>query len=114
VPEWSVIIATLKRRSEVTCLDALAADSFTDYEVALKVSGAVAQSNLGFPYADLEEHLHWLVEHFGRERLIWGSDFPNVSDEASYGQTLAWLDHVDWLSDGDREWLVGRSYDQFV
>lgn len=41
--------------------------------------------------------------------MIWGSDFPNVSDMATYEQVLTWLRHVDGLSTADREWLTGRS-----
>lgn len=82
--------------------------------VFVKASEATHRSNDGFPYADVHEHLHWLLDTFGRERVVWGSDYPNVSDEADYTDTLHWLDHVDGLSDSDREWLTGRAFRQIV
>jgi predicted TIM-barrel fold metal-dependent hydrolase len=87
---------------------------FSDYEVAVKVSEAVHHSDEDYPYADLHDHVHWLLDEFGRDRVIWGSDFPNVSDVASYEQSLTWLEHVDGLSATDREWLTERAYDRFV
>lgn len=82
-----------------------------EYEnVAVKVSEAVHMSNESFPYRDLHDHVRWLLDRFGRERVIWGSDFPNVSDEADYVETLTWLRHVEGLSATDREWLTERAF----
>lgn len=82
--------------------------------VAVKVSEVPHLSAEEFPYADVHGHLRWLLDAFGRERVIWGSDFPNVSDTAEYGQTLSWLDHVDGLSAGDHEWLTSRAFRRHV
>lgn len=87
---------------------------FTEYDVAVKVSEAVHHSEEDYPFGDLHDHVRWYLEEFGKERVIWGSDFPNVSDAAEYEQTLSWLDHVEGLSSGDREWLTERAYDRFV
>ncbi len=87
-------------------LEPLAGD---EYDVAVKISEVVHRSAEGFPYADMHDHVRWLLETFGRERVIWGSDFPNVSDEATYAESLRWLEHVDCLSKNDREWLTDRA-----
>ncbi len=78
--------------------------------VGVKVSEIVHQSAEAHPYADMHDHVRWLLDEFGRERVVWGSDFPNVSDEAAYGQTLSWLDAVDGLSTGDRRWITDRAF----
>lgn len=53
MPELSVIIATLKSRSEIECLDALAEDPFTDYEVLLQDEDrATTARNAGIERAD--------------------------------------------------------------
>lgn len=78
--------------------------------VGVKISEIVHRSDEGFPYEDVHEHVRWLLETFGRERVIWGSDYPNVSDEAEYTETIHWLDHVEGVSDTDREWLAGRAF----
>ncbi|NGM67750.1 amidohydrolase [Natronolimnobius sp. AArcel1] len=88
-------------------LEPLASD---EYDVAVKISEVVHRSEEDFPYTDMHDHVHWLLETFGRERVVWGSDFPNVSDEAAYEESLAWLEHVGTLSKTDREWLTERSF----
>jgi predicted TIM-barrel fold metal-dependent hydrolase len=78
--------------------------------VAVKVSEVPHLSGESYPYRDLHEHVGWLLERFGRERLIWGSDYPNISRTATYEEGLTWLEHVPALSATDREWLTGRSF----
>ena len=74
-----------------------------------KISEIQHRSEEEFPYADMHDHVRWLIDEFGRERVVWGADYPNVSDEATYEECVTWLDHVDDLSDTDREWLRGRA-----
>jgi predicted TIM-barrel fold metal-dependent hydrolase len=83
-----------------------------EYDVGVKVSEAPHHSKQAFPYADLHDHVHWLLEHFGRERVLWGSDYPNVSDAATYEESLTWLEHVDGLTTADRRWLTERAADR--
>jgi len=78
--------------------------------VAVKVSEVPVISAEPYPYEDVHDHVRWLLDRFGRERLVWGSDYPNISRTATYEAGLTWLDHVDVLSDRDREWLTGRSF----
>lgn len=82
--------------------------------VAVKISEVVHRSTEGFPYTDMHDKLRWFIDIFGRERVIWGSDYPNVSDEAEYGESLHWLKQVDGLSSGDLKWLTGRSFRRHV
>jgi predicted TIM-barrel fold metal-dependent hydrolase len=82
--------------------------------VLVKLSGVVTLSDETYPYPDKHDHATWLVEQFGRERVAWGSDWPNESNDATYLETLTWLEHVDELSDRDREWLTGRSFRRHV
>ena len=82
-------------------------EGLSQYEsVGVKISAAPYCSDAEFPYPDIHSHIRWLLETFGRERVIWGSDFPNVSDTTSYQKTLEWLDYVDCLSRADRRWLT--------
>ncbi|MCU4742583.1 amidohydrolase family protein [Natronoglomus mannanivorans] len=79
-------------------------------DVAVKVSEIPHMSDEEFPYTDMHDHVRWFVDTFGRERVVWGSDFPNVSDVASYEESLTWLEHVDGLSETDREWITDRAF----
>ena len=86
--------------------------------VAVKISEVAHTSNEDYPYEDTYDHLRWLLDTFGRERVIWGSDFPNVSHPEfggmKYGETLSWLNEVPFLSKKDREWLTGRAFRDLV
>jgi predicted TIM-barrel fold metal-dependent hydrolase len=86
-----------------------------EYEtVAVKVSEIPHMSETDFPYEDMHDHVRWFVDQFGQERVIWGSDYPNVSDVATYGEARHWLRKVETLSDQDETWLTGRSFRQHV
>lgn len=77
--------------------------------VYAKVSEVQHRSGEDYPYEDTHDHVRWLLEEFGRERVVWGADYPNVSDEATYEECVTWLEDVDGLSTGDLNWLRGRS-----
>jgi predicted TIM-barrel fold metal-dependent hydrolase len=97
--------ATAPGQGEFAKMEALAVND----SVAVKISEAPHVSEESFPYGDLHDHVRWLVETFGRERVLWGSDFPNVSDTATYDETYDWLEHVETLSSADRSWLTERA-----
>ena len=78
--------------------------------VLVKASGVVTLSDEGYPYRDKHDHVTWLVETFGRERVAWGSDWPNESNDATYLETLTWLQHVPELSEKDVTWITDRSF----
>ena len=101
------------------------AESFAGFEaladfdrVAVKISEVAYTSNESYPYEDAWDHIRWLLDTFGRERVIWGSDFPNVSHPdyggMTYEETLTWLEAVPFLSKKDREWLTGRAFRDLV
>jgi len=80
--------------------------TLADYEhTVAKVSGVQKRSSEPFPYSDMHDHVTWLLEEFGRERVVWGSDYPNVSDESTYADSLDWLEHVETLSTTEKRWL---------
>ncbi len=99
-PETSLTDGPFQQFGELAAFDS----------VGVKISEVVHQSADSYPYSDMHPHVGWLLDAFGRERVVWGSDYPNVSDETTYERTLTWLDHVETLSDTDRRWLTGRSF----
>jgi len=56
------------------------------------------------------DHVRWLLDTFGRKRVLWGSDFPNVSNPEfggmGYVETHEWMEEVPYLSDADKRWLL--------
>ena len=90
-------------------------EALAEYDsVAVKVSEIPHWSETTFPYADMHDHVRWYLETFGRERVIWGSDYPNVSDVASYAEAYTWLRQVDTVSKTDREWVTEQSFRRHV
>ncbi|WP_424004400.1 L-rhamnono-1,4-lactonase [Haloarcula salina] len=86
-----------------------------DYDgVAVKVSEIPHMSESAFPYTDMHDHVRWFLDTFGRERVVWGSDFPNVSDVASYAEACNWLRQVDGVSAEDRAWITERAFRRHV
>eukprot|EP00850_Spirogloea_muscicola_P021804 SM000262S09883 [mRNA] locus=s262:43074:46242:- [translate_table: standard] len=52
--------------------------------VFVKVSAFFRVSREGYPYRDTWPLVQELVITFGAQRLLWGSDFPYVTEECSY------------------------------
>jgi predicted TIM-barrel fold metal-dependent hydrolase len=86
--------------------------------VGVKISEISHTSNEMYPFEDAYDHVHWLVDTFGKARVFWGSDFPNVSHPEfggmSFDETLSWLDHVPFLSENDRKWLTDRGFREYA
>lgn len=90
-------------------------EELADYPgVAVKISEIPHMSDEDFPYADMHDHVRWLRDVFGRERVIWGSDFPNVSDVATYSEALHWLEQVEGLSGTDHQWMTEQAFREHV
>ncbi|WP_123539175.1 amidohydrolase family protein [Halosimplex salinum] len=105
-----------------TAFEAVADRSNTYVKVSsLPRSAAEAGSNGGhsggspggeFPYPNLHGYVRALLEWFGPERLLLGSDYPWMDEWADYESCLRWVDHVDWLSSRDAAWLRYRAFDR--
>ncbi|HUC15715.1 MAG TPA: amidohydrolase family protein [Acidimicrobiales bacterium] len=52
-------------------------------------SGHYAFSDVGYPYADLDGVVAALLDAYGPERLLFGSDFPWIRSEPGYAETVA-------------------------
>ncbi len=78
--------------------------------VAVKVSSLPRSATEPWPYPDLHEYVRLLVEWFGPERLMLGSDYPWMDDWADYGECLSWLGEVPFLSKQDRRYIRERAF----
>ena len=65
---------------------------------------------LSYPFARAHTHIRQVYDRFGPDKLIWGSDMPNVERYCTYRQALTYLlDHCDFLSPMDREKIFRRN-----
>lgn len=113
-PDTQLVVDYMAWPDETTSADM---SPWADFEavaahdnVAVKVSSVPRSADGPWPYADMHGYVTNLVEWFGAERLMLGSDYPWMDDWAAYEKCLSWLDEVDRLSERDREYLRHRSF----
>jgi len=79
--------------------------------VRVKVSAFYALGEKHPPYADLGPMIKRLLDAFGRERLMWGTDCPyQVRDHHTVRDSVDLIERqLDFLTDEDRVWLLRKS-----
>jgi len=62
-----------------------------------------------YPFPELRPALETLYQHVGAERLVWGSDMPNVERNCTYRQSLEYLrlQTDGWLPSSDLDRVLG-------
>ena len=60
-----------------------------------------------FPYHELQPYVHQLCELFGPEKLVCGSDMPNVERFCTYKQSYQYLTHCRFLNSRDLDLILG-------
>lgn len=115
-PDLPVVVDHLAWPDESTAPDE---PPWTDFErVAehdnawVKVSSLPRSADEPFPYPAMQAYVKRLLDWFGPERLLLGSDYPWMDDWASYADCLRWVEHADWLSARDVARLQHRSFDR--
>lgn len=83
-----------------------------DYDnVAVKVSSLPRSAENSWPYTDLHKYVRNLIDWFGPERLMLGSDYPWMDSWASYESSLSWIEEASFLSARDVSYLTHRSFE---
>jgi predicted TIM-barrel fold metal-dependent hydrolase len=78
--------------------------------IYLKLSGFYHFSRREFPFADCWELVRAAYEHFGPQRLLWGSDFPHVVLASSLARSLEVIElALAGLSADDRQSVLGAN-----
>ncbi len=79
-----------------------------------KLSGLATEANRGWSVATLKPYVDHLLQCFGPNRLMWGSDWPVVNLAGGYE---GWSDATDELlrdlADTDRAAILGTSAHEF-
>jgi L-fuconolactonase len=91
---WRVAIAALAKRPNTLC----------------KLSGLVTEAGHGWTVQQLQPVVDHLLQNFGCDRLLWGSDWPVVSLAGGYD---SWIDASERLlcalSEDERAAVFGRN-----
>lgn len=80
--------------------------------IYIKVSGFAYCSHTGwdFPYSDTMWILRTLYEHFGPNRLCWGSDYPVVRFSMTHRQSLEVVrTHATFIPNADMNLILGET-----
>jgi L-fuconolactonase len=92
---------------------------WTDFEavaecdnIAVKVSSLPRSAETDYPYEDLHGYVRDLIEWFGPERLMLGSDYPWMDDWAGYANCLSWTEDAEYLSARDLSYLAHRTFER--
>jgi len=82
--------------------------------VRVKLSAFYALGKKQAPYLDLAGMVRCLLEAFGPERLMWASDAPfQVLGGHCYRDSIDLIrSRLDFLSAGDRDWLLRRTAEE--
>ena len=95
---WSAEIRAIARETNAWC----------------KLSGLVTEAGTAWTVADLEPYADHLLDCFGSERLIWGSDWPVVELAGGYGRWWAATEALlRPLDKAERERVLGDNAARF-
>jgi predicted TIM-barrel fold metal-dependent hydrolase len=63
-----------------------------------------------YPFAPAQQLVRQLYDVFGPEKLVWGSDLPNVERYCSYRQSLDYLrKHCTFIAPSEMDLILGRN-----
>lgn len=80
----------------------------------MKVSSIPRTAGEAWPYENVEPFLGRLLEWFGPERLMLGSDYPWLDEMATYRECLTWPEEAEYVSARDLSYLSYRTFDRLV
>ncbi len=78
--------------------------------VFVKVSGFYHFSAEAFPFTDCWKMIRAVYDHFGPQRLVWGSDFPHVQVNCGYARSMSLPEQAlgTWPSN-ERDLVMGTN-----
>lgn len=71
--------------------------------------------NWDFPYSDTHWVVRKLYEHYGPQRLCWGSDYPEVRNTMTYTQALEVVrTHLPFIPESDKTLILGGNMQRLL
>ena len=81
--------------------------------VYVKISHTWSISSEPYPHRDTWPQVRTVLDTFGRERAMWGTDWPVSKSKIDYGKTLELVrDEMDFLTNEDKEWLLSKTIER--
>lgn len=86
-------------------------------KVVVKLSTLPFRSKVGYPFPEVHDIARQVFEAFGPQRSMWGSDHTQIMAR-NLGTYVEQVDlfrkAVDFLSDSDRDWVLGRAASEYL
>jgi len=80
--------------------------------VRIKISGACTLSHEPFPYNDIWEPVCRIIDTFGIDRCMWGTDWTRATELLTYEQGVRPFRETNRFSDSDRAALMGGTLEK--
>ena len=80
--------------------------------VRVKISGACTMSREAFPYDDIWDPVLRIIDAFGLDRCMWGTDWTRTSGMLTYEQGVAPFRDTGRLSESDKAKLMGGTLEK--
>lgn len=77
--------------------------------VTVKLSGVPTLSRQPFPFLDVWPHVHRVIETFGPERVMWGSDCTRAEGLVTYEEGVRWLTDSGELGRTELQLILGQT-----
>jgi predicted TIM-barrel fold metal-dependent hydrolase len=75
--------------------------------VAIKISGACTLSRQPFPYADIWDPVCRIIDAFGIDRCMWGTDWTRAVKFLTFAQGVDAFRSTDRIPPADKAKLMG-------
>ena len=80
--------------------------------IKIKISGACTLSHEPYPYNDIWDPVLKVIDAFGIDRCMWGTDWTRATELLTYEQGVESFRATKRLSDSDRSKLMGGTLEQ--
>lgn len=78
--------------------------------ISIKVSASPGVSNEAYPFRDVADILHRVIDAYGPQRCYWGTDLTNTFAKGPYRQRVThFTEELTFLSETDKDWIMGRA-----
>ena len=77
--------------------------------VAIKITGACTLSHEEFPFRDVWSPVKRILDTFGIDRCLWGTDWTRAVNLLTYDEGVNAFEAMDFLSMSDRAALMGEN-----
>ena len=77
--------------------------------VAIKITGACTLSHKPFPYPDIWDPVCRVIDAFGLDRCLWGTDWTRAVNLLSFAQGVEAFRVTDRFSESDKAKLMGET-----